>query len=929
MLRFGDYLSNALHDIKQLSGKKIGILQDEIGYAFDPPVSGDTIEKWRYRKTVLSAGQLEQLATAILAYSHATHQRDWLENFLISGAHPYPTSVCDKFFPNQTNLVDQGPSSQPAPVSILPAPPQSAFAPPAQSQFVGRTAEQEQIQTRLNSGGSLAICGMAGMGKTSLAMAVAHNCGETRPVFWHPFYDQNLNSFVRRLAGFLTHFGKTSLWEMLESARMAGIKPPDLTSCLDTLLAQLDGLNLLICLDDLQFVEEMPEIRTFVQHLSSKCQTEPQLALLITSRTYPAFLPADVPFELGGLGVEDSAELVALRQLKLPTDLVARLHTATEGSGAFLTLAIAALQASRDPALLISQLASAADIERFLLDEVNDRLSGQEQRVMEAVSILGGYPGSRDLLETLINQRDVRKTLRMLADQYLLTETDGEDGKAYQQHQIVRGFYYEQPSRKTRREMHQRAAEFYTDEEVNPFQAVFHYAKSGAAEQAVRIGQNNLWDVINSGLAAPLLQSLDSLSKAGLDQETAVDLLLTKGQLNHFLGEYDSGRDHYQQAAELLQTMPQNPTSDQLKGQVCLSMAQLLERRDPPEALTWAQRGIDILGAGDSELHTKLLIQHGTIMMYMGNSAGALESFMVNDDQLQALPLPLQTNINKNLGAVYFNLDQLDQAVVHSEQALQLSKQSHDHLQTSRIYINLGPTKYMLGDWTGAVSDLEEALAIAKRLGSHDVVLALHTNLGRCYVDKGDDELARQHLERAIALSEHASSLQLIAARINLARLAIFNRQIMQAQVQLTLAETDATEKNDQISLNTIKVMLAECLVVENKFPAARKLISTAEKMAAQLDDQTNLANLMRLKGQMATQDQNVEEAERNFHKSVDILTSIEPYQAACARLAWGESLQALGQQAAGEKLIQEAYVVFDSLGAEREKKRAGKLLSN
>ncbi len=927
-LRFGDLLSNALHDIKQLTGKKISALQDEIGYTFDPPVSGDTIEKWRYRKTSLSAGQLEQLASAILVYDHVAHQRDWLESFLTVGGHPYAQGFCDTRFPDPTAHPAEEVAESPANITISPAPPQNAYGPPAQSQFVGRTAELEQVQTQLKSIGSAAICGMAGMGKTSLALAVTHNLGDARPVFWHPFYDQNLNSFVRRLAGFLTHFERPSLWEMLESARQASIKPPDLTSSLDTLLAQLDGLNLLICLDDLQFVDDMPEIRTFVQRLSSKCQSEPKLALLITSRNYPAFLPAGVPFELAGLGVSDATALATKRQLELPSDLITQLHAATEGSGAFLTLAIAALQTAQDPAHLISQLASAADIERFLLDEVNERLSSQEQRIMEAVSILGGYPGSRDLLETVVNQRDVRKTLRVLTDQYLLNEADGDNGKTYQQHQIVRAFYYDQPTRKTRRELHQRAAEFYTDEEVDHFQAVFHFAKAGAAEQAIRIGQSHLWEMINGGLATPLLQSLEPIPPEPLDEETKIDLWLAKGQLNHFLGEYDSGRTHYQLAAEALQVMPSNGQTDRLKGQVCLNMAELLERRDPPEALTWAQRGLDILGTADSDLHTRLQVQHGTIMMYMGNSAGALESFMLDEGSLRALPLALQTNINKNLGAVYFNLDQLEQAVVHSEKALQLSIQSRDHLQTSRIYINLGPTKYMLGDWAGAVEDLEQALAIAKRLGSHDVVLALHVNLGRCYVDKGDDELARHHLERAIALSQHASSLQLVAARINLARLAIFNRQTMQAKVQLALAEEDATLKNDQLALNTIKAMLAECAVLENDFPTANRLIAQARKMATQLDDQTNLAILARLQGQMAASEGNTAAAEQHFGRSVEILETIDPYQAAVAKLTWGEQMMTLQQLQKGEKLVREAQQVFASLGAQREEKSATNLLA-
>ena len=98
-LNFGDLLSNALHEVKLHTRKKIGIIQDEIGYTFDPPLTGVTIESWRYRKPPSSLPDLEQLAAAIIAYGCEAHDVEWLKGFLESGGHPFPDVVCERLFP--------------------------------------------------------------------------------------------------------------------------------------------------------------------------------------------------------------------------------------------------------------------------------------------------------------------------------------------------------------------------------------------------------------------------------------------------------------------------------------------------------------------------------------------------------------------------------------------------------------------------------------------------------------------------------------------------------------------------------------------------------------------------------------------------------------------------------------------------------------
>ena len=75
-----------------------------------------------------------------------------------------------------------------------------------------------------------------------------------------------------------------------------------------------------------------------------------------------------------------------------------------------LRLAINAFQL----ASLIKHLSEVDDIARYLLKEVDDSLSGEEQDVMGGIALLFGYSGSFGVIETMLNSFAVRHTLHHL-----------------------------------------------------------------------------------------------------------------------------------------------------------------------------------------------------------------------------------------------------------------------------------------------------------------------------------------------------------------------------------------------------------------------------------------------------------------------------------------------------------------------------------
>ena len=908
-LTFGDLLSNALAEIKEYTGKNIGIVQDEISYAFSPALSSKTIESWRYRRAPPTIEQLETLAEAIIGYKCPRHDGAWLLNFLTTAGHPYPQAICARLFPFEEQF-------ESALLAQFAPPPLEAYAPPQPEGFIGRSLELARYRRRLLKSGLAVVSGMAGVGKTSVAAFLASE-SPAGPPFWHNFRDVNIQSLVYRLAGFLAHYDRAELWEMLEAARLTRSNPPDLTVAFDILAAQVPHLDMLLCFDDFHLVETNATLQSFLQKIIPL--RERRARLLITTRRHPSFLPSSNQEELRGLTLDDAKAFLARRDVALSETLMAELHRVTAGNATFLTLAVVALRATDRPANLIERLARIDDIERFLMVEVHDHLSSDEQRVMEAVAILKGQPAGRSVLEYTLEQQDVRRVLRDLEDQFLLTaEREGKE-RAYGEHQIIQAFYYDQPRHDRRLALHRRAADYYAHVSPAPFPAVRQYALAREAVAALRIAKEQLWAIVNDGSAASLLQILENIPAGDLDPLAGLDWDILRGKLRLIVGDYAVAQRYFEAAASKLNDLPPTHETNTLKVQVCLGMAELLERRAPPEALAWIQRGLELVSRQETRLVATLKILAGTVNMHMGNFGEALETFHDGLDDLPAGLSPLRVNALKNLGAVYFNLGQMAEATDYSEQALAMSQKLHDHFQTARVYINLGPIKYVGGDWQGAIDDLEKGLAIAQRLGALDVILSLHTNLGAMYVEKGDHQQAYKHIHEVLRLAGHNDPHQVLTAKIRLAQLYNYEEKWETADATLREAESLARQINDQASLATIFGYRAITRQGLGRLEEAHRLVQEALKLDKSFGYDFSMGENLRILGTIAVALEDAQAANQAFGRSLETLSELDPYQAALTQLSWGKWLSASGKAERGMKMLEEAQRQFESLGASRE----------
>ena len=158
---FAKLLTEALKHVKHLEGKKIAVIQDELGYALGRESGGSSIEYWRKGNRPASLEDLEKLCQQLYQRTH--FERSWFEQFLVSGGHPYPQAFCDRLFTQQALAL---------PVARVRLPVRD---------FVGRTREIQSALDALDRSALVVIRGMGGVGKTELACVIAQHATTRYP----------------------------------------------------------------------------------------------------------------------------------------------------------------------------------------------------------------------------------------------------------------------------------------------------------------------------------------------------------------------------------------------------------------------------------------------------------------------------------------------------------------------------------------------------------------------------------------------------------------------------------------------------------------------------------------------------------------------------------------------------------------------------
>ncbi len=299
---------------------------------------------------------------------------------------------------------------------------------------------------------------------------------------------------IWRLAAFLATQGHNDVWRILCSSQQSGGQMPPPVILFGYLFQQLHDKRFLLCLDDFQFVEGDPHVHHFTDQLHASLSPH-ALRAIITARQTPHFIqgqPQRVTAPLGGLNAIETYHFVAQSGLVLSDALLNTLFTYTGGNAQFLTLAVATLHQTDDGQAYVEKLATAEDVEAYLLVQIDRHLNEVERAVMGAVALCMGVPTTRDRSEAILERSDLQRTLLALCNRQLLIVTSGQAERSYEQHGMVRDFYYNLLGRRDRLVMHRRAGMYYEEVETTLLLAARHWLAAQEFQHAAKLVTPNV-----------------------------------------------------------------------------------------------------------------------------------------------------------------------------------------------------------------------------------------------------------------------------------------------------------------------------------------------------------------------------------------------------------------------------------------------------
>jgi tetratricopeptide (TPR) repeat protein len=832
----------------------------------------------------------------------------------------------------------------------------------------------------------LVVCGPWGMGKTSIATALATSLPDRR-LFWYDVPQQaSFDGLITLLAELLAYYDAWDLRDAIDNAgdTTAQLQPDLLINLLRDQLHQSvaategQGPIYLICIDNAERLADDPAAARMGECLVELAD-QGMIDLMLIGWKQPAFLRRPAPPALSGLPADAIAEL--LREADLDPALAAELQQRTEGNALLVTLALKILKSSPDPQATLTNLerlqgASIKDLHDAFAHRVYAALTPAEQGVMQAVALLHA-PCTAEAVSALLGPTDgpwpqftnIAAVVSNLADEHLLRRapTPADAAPIYDQSPLLREYGAGLIDYHVRRLWHQNAG-VYFDRNGDLLRAAYHFQQCDQHEQAVRLILATVRKAGLAGRVAELHERLAATEKVLQNPDApswsdalAVELLVLLGRLELYAGDIALARDYFRAALQEAQAAPPGTAPTVHPAEMNELLALTLIDTSPAEALSFVTAGEQQLDASNPPaLRARLALTRGQIHLSQSHFRLAQSALtealtllppdrdvgrrLLHRRQAQTLYHPdlIRLELYSALARLATETGNHAAAIDAATDGLRLCEQIGEQLRRSGLLENLAIAHYNQGDWAVAMANLERALDLAERFAIRRQRRRLRYNLAQVAVNLGDYATARTQLVTLLtelhagANPDHELTIVCLSG---LADLAV--REVAAAQEpdsahaeQLAEAEAHCTDAEALIARYDLlpdrhaelERYRAEIALWRGETAAARQAVLRAAACARTMGVPVDLAQARRVRGQLLHATNRWTRAQRSFAASVAGLAA-EPYERARSQLAWGAACLQRREHEAAITLLAAAQTIFRDLDAQRDLQLVEQLL--
>ncbi len=651
--------------------------------------------------------------------------------------------------------------------------------------LIGRSALCQEALGALQAGKSVYLCGVSGIGKTTVGLALTEQW-PTPALFWftvrYSLNDQ-LTSLVFALGNFLHQQGASRLW--LQLIADGGLMK-DANLALELTRTDLAELTTqpLLCFDEVDLLRPLDSETEAVQHTQFLAFLEGLQGhaplLLIGQRNV---VSSDVVHTLPSFTLAETAAWLTEAGIPFNQAQLMRLNSYTGGNPRLLALCLAlcrTIEPVDGPQLstVLDQLPHTAAL-LPIWQRLQQRLDKAERHFLQALSVFRGpapydaWLTSTDPGEAEPPATNYAQLIRRLIDYQLIRE-DGNGAIALLP--ALREVIYTQLTVEKREDLHREAGQIravrgeYTA-------AAYHFQRAGQPEAAIAIWQPNADQEIRRGQAAAALAIFQQISSHRLAENLAPTLHLLRSQLYQLCGQSRQALEEVEQVkskpdawlveaavvgGDALRTLGDADAALSRYSEGLAAAARLIQQN------TWlhAKRGTVYIQR--RELHQArreaLLARYrlenveGAIQNAAGNYSAARQHYlnalstaeMLDDKAGIAL-------VQRNLGVLAGHQDDAEGAVYYHQQALTFYEQIGDRVRAEEVRSNLAGAYVQFKQFTAALQPAQRALTFFEARQNSYWIAQNTSNLATIYFELGDFAQAQQYAERTLTQEEPQS----------------------------------------------------------------------------------------------------------------------------------------------------------------------------